>query len=119
MRPNQVPPTAVIGADYRPEKIRDMLALAVAGQAFTHVEPINDLSCSARVLARKPLRGMALASLKTQMWPWQMAVELQRLANTGEARYDTEPHPGMRKGWRVCAARINGDFAAIVYATWV
>jgi hypothetical protein len=60
-------------------------------------------------------------AVRFQHWlvPYLAVVEMMRLMRQSEVRYDPLENPGMVQGWEIWEAMVDGQFGAIVWASWV
>jgi hypothetical protein len=118
MKLRDLPATTFVIGSNNPEIITNALAFAMPCKTFTHFGIVEDGPHSMRILTHENCLGTEMVAFPKELWPLHMARELERLTNTGEARYGPAPHPGMARGWEVRKGTLGRNPIVVVFAKW-
>jgi hypothetical protein len=110
-----VPPSDIVGKDFRIPAVTAFLEQIVDGGLFTHSEEIDGYGISGRILLVENKPGAV--ALKNPLSAEAAARHLNLLRQ--QARYKPSRCINGMKGWQVRKATLQGKPVAIIFAEWI
>ncbi|MDB5238285.1 MAG: hypothetical protein JWM46_555 [Candidatus Kaiserbacteria bacterium] len=112
-----IPASSDIGSSRLMAKLAVMLNTAVDGKRFTHSAPIEGMRVSGRIFSVGAHHDMVPFHQPNSAE--DVADELMALTDQDGARYDpASGNIGEYRGWRIATTFLEGNPAAIAWATW-